>query len=71
METLREKAVITADLYQTERIRKDPTDNKFLACGLESKADYVVSGDKHLREIKHFHAIKIIDVKAFVERVRK
>lgn len=71
METLREKAFITSDLYQTERIRKDPTDNKFLACGLETGADYVVSGDKHLREIKHFHGIKIIDVKTFVEKVRK
>jgi predicted nucleic acid-binding protein len=58
-------------VYQTSRITKDPTDNKFLACALESKADYLISGDKHLREIKHFHGVKIIDVKAFVERVRK
>jgi putative PIN family toxin of toxin-antitoxin system len=71
IDTIREKAVITADLYRTDRITKDPTDNKFLACALESKADYVVSGDKHLREIKHFHGVKIIDVKAFVERVTK
>jgi putative PIN family toxin of toxin-antitoxin system len=71
IDTIREKAVITADLYRTDRITKDPTDNKFLACALESKADYVVSGDKHLREIKHFHGVKIIDVKTFVERVRK
>jgi predicted nucleic acid-binding protein len=42
-----------------------------LACALESKADYVVSGDKHLRQIKHFHSVRIIDVKTFVERVRK
>ena len=71
IETFREKAIITPDLYQTDRITKDPTDNKFLACALEAKADYVVSGDKHLREIKHFHGVKIIDVKGFVERVRK
>ncbi len=71
LDTLREKAIITPDLYQTSRITKDPTDNKFLACALEAKADYIVSGDKHLREIKHFHGVRIIDVKAFVERVRK
>lgn len=65
------KAIITKDLYSTDRITDDPSDNKFLACALEAKADYVVSGDNHLREIKHFHGIKIIDVKAFVERVRK
>mgnify|MGYP001612456140 FL=1 len=71
IETLREKSIITPNLYQTDRIRKDPTDNKFLACAFEVKADYIVSGDKHLRNLKHFHGIKIIDVKAFVERVRK
>jgi putative PIN family toxin of toxin-antitoxin system len=65
------KAIITKDLYSTDRIADDPSDNIFLACALESNADYVVSGDKHLREVKHFHGVKIIDVKTFVERVRK
>lgn len=65
------KAVITKDLYSIDRITKDPSDNMFLACALEVKANYIVSGDKHLREIKHFHGVKIIDVKAFVESVRK
>jgi predicted nucleic acid-binding protein len=49
----------------------DPTDDMFLACAMEAKADYIVSRDPHLRNLKHFHGIKIIDVKAFVERVRK
>lgn len=65
------KAIITKDLYSIDRITDDPSDNIFLACALESKADYVVSGDKHLREIKHFHGIRIIDVRAFVEKVKK
>lgn len=65
------KAIITKDLYSTDRITDDPSDNIFLACALESKADYVVSGDKHLRNLKHFHGVKIVDVKAFVERVGK
>ena len=43
----------------------------FLACALEAKADYIVSGDKHLREIKHFHGVRIVDVKTFVEKVKK
>ena len=37
---IREKAiVVTADLYQTDKIKTDPTDNKFLACALEVKTD--------------------------------
>lgn len=67
---IREKAtVVTADLYQTDKIKKDPTSNKFLACALEVKADYIVSGDNHLLELKYFHGIQIVDAKAFVEKV--
>ncbi len=67
---IREKAfVVTADLYQTDKIKTDPTDNKFLACALEVKADYIVSGDNHLLELNHFHGIQIVDAKAFVEKV--
>ena len=67
---IREKAiVVTADLYQTDKIKTDPTDNKFLACALEVKADYIVSGDNHLLELKHFHGIQIVDAKTFIEKV--
>ena len=67
---IREKAfVVTADLYQTDKIKTDPSDNKFLACALEVKADYIVSGDNHLLELKHFHSIQIVDAKTFIKKV--
>lgn len=64
------KAIIAKDIYKTDRITDDPTDNKFLACALEKNADYIVSRDPHLRNIKHFHGIQIIDVKTFIEKVK-
>lgn len=68
---IREKAlVITQDRYKTDRIKKDPTDNKFLACALEADADFIVSGDNHLLELKHFHNIQIVDAKIFVNKVK-
>jgi predicted nucleic acid-binding protein len=42
-----------------------------MACAREAKADYIVYRDPHLRNLKHFQVVKIIDLKAFVERVRK
>ncbi|HWR58350.1 MAG TPA: putative toxin-antitoxin system toxin component, PIN family [Thermodesulfovibrionales bacterium] len=66
-----EKALITRGRYKLDKIKVDPTDDMFLACAMEAKADYIVSRDPHLRNLKHFHGVKIIDVKAFVERVRK
>ena len=72
IELIREKAfVVTKDLYETDRIKSDLTDNKFLACALEAKADYIVSGDNHLLELKHFHTIQIVNAGIFVKAIRK
>ena len=46
-------------------IKDDPTDNKYLACALEGQADYIVSGDRHLLNVKIFNDIKIVNAKAF------
>jgi len=63
------KAHITSDRYKTDRITDDPTDNKFLACALEGKADYVISRDPHLRNLKHFHGIQIVDATMFLGQI--
>ena len=64
------KAIIAKDLYKTDRITADQTDNKFLACALEKKADYIVSRDPHLRNLKHYHGIQIVDAATFIEKVK-
>jgi uncharacterized protein len=65
------KAILTQDLYSTDRLTIDPTDNKFLAAALEGHADYIVSRDPHLLNLKHFHAIQIVEPPAFVSAVRQ
>jgi uncharacterized protein len=64
------KAIISKDIYHTDKIVDDPTDNKFLACALEKKADYIISRDPHLRNLKHFHGIQIVDATTFIEKVK-
>ena len=32
-----------------------------LACALAAKADWIVSGDRHLLNLKHYHGMRIID----------
>ena len=63
------KAIVARDDFQTDRIVDDPTDNKFLACALEIKADYIVSGDNHLLSIKHFHGVQIVDAASFIKKI--
>jgi hypothetical protein len=40
-----------------------------LACTLDKKADDIVSRDPHLRNLKHYHGIQIIDATPFVAKV--
>ena len=46
-----------------EVIRADPDDDVVLASALEGKADYIVTGDKHLLLLREYHKTKIITVK--------
>lgn len=41
-------------------IKEDPADNKFIACAIALKAEYIVSGNAHLRKLKNIENIKII-----------
>jgi len=41
-------------------IKNDPKDNKFIACAIALKADYIVSGDSHLARAKKVGNIKIL-----------
>ncbi|MEE8167666.1 MAG: putative toxin-antitoxin system toxin component, PIN family [Candidatus Hydrothermarchaeales archaeon] len=43
-----------------EVIKEDPDDNKFLDCAVAGKADYIVSGDRHLLKLKEHKGIKIV-----------
>lgn len=50
-------------------VREDPTDDKFLSVAASAKADFVVSGDKHLLRIGEFRDIRIISTSHFFIRV--
>ena len=65
-----EHSVITRGTYSIDGITEDPKDDMFIACALEEKADYIVSGDPHLRNLKHFQGIQIIDVRTFIEKIK-
>ena len=41
-------------------IPDDSDDNHILACALEGKADFIVSGDKHLLRLKEYEGIVIV-----------
>jgi putative PIN family toxin of toxin-antitoxin system len=59
-------AYLLEDLYEVQRSR-DPDDNILLACALEGKAAYVVSGDSDLLEIKYYHGTQIVSPRQLLD----
>ena len=45
----------------------DPADDAVLACAIEGKAEFIVSGDSHLLNLKEYQGIKIVAAKQFLE----
>jgi len=58
--TLSFNALVVKPSFKLDIIKEDPADNKFLECALMVKAEYIVSGDKHLLKLKMYENIKII-----------
>lgn len=48
-------------------IPADPSDEAILACGVDGRADLIVSGDRHLLDLGEFWGIPVVPVQAFVE----
>ena len=46
---------------------RDKTDNKYIECGIAGNADYIISGDIHLLEIKKYKEIEIVTAKEYLE----
>ncbi|HTR37475.1 MAG TPA: putative toxin-antitoxin system toxin component, PIN family [Bryobacteraceae bacterium] len=45
----------------------DPDDNRVLECALETKADVIVTGDRHLLQLHPYRGISILAPKRFLE----
>jgi hypothetical protein len=56
-------------LKKIDKICRDPKDDFLLALSKESKANYLITGDKDLLDIKVYGRTKIVTVKQFKERV--
>lgn len=62
---LYEGSKLIQGLYIVEGIVSNADDDKFLACALEGKAEYIISSDEHLLSLKYFHGIQIVNATNF------
>ncbi len=64
-------ASVVVPRRQVNIIREDPSDNMFLECACESKADFIVTGDSHLLKLRRFGNTKIVTPTKFLSCYRK
>jgi putative PIN family toxin of toxin-antitoxin system len=68
LEALASQSVIVPGTMTVTACR-DPDDDKFLAAGLEGKAEYVVTGDKDLLALKAYRGLRIVTPATFLRIV--
>jgi len=54
----------------TVKASRDPEDDKFLAAALEAQADYIVTGDKDLLDLKAYKNVRIATPARFLRGLR-
>lgn len=59
--------IMTPGEIELKVIDEDPTDNKFIAAAIEGEAEYVISGDEHLRKLGEFKGVKILSPGEFIK----
>jgi len=54
-----------------QEIKVDEADNYILECAVEAHADYIVSGDSHLLELKKCRSIQVVSPQQFLALHKK
>lgn len=50
---------------------RDKDDDKFINCAISGKAEFIISGDKDLTDLKEVNGVKIIKPKQFYDMIMK
>jgi putative PIN family toxin of toxin-antitoxin system len=70
---LRSIIVISELVFPSEEIdeiKSDPADNRILECAASGKADYIVSGDRHLLGLGKYRKIEILNAREMLKILR-
>ena len=61
-------SIFTTSTPKLDIVKDDPDDNKFIECAVALDCNIIISGDKHLLNIKKYFDIEIFSPRAFVEK---
>jgi putative PIN family toxin of toxin-antitoxin system len=58
--------IFSATTPSLKIIEQDPDDNMFIECAVALGCSHIISGDKHLQQVKNYIRIKIVNPKEFI-----
>lgn len=62
--------IVVDPRHKIRKITADPEDNMVLECAIEGDVDYIVSGDKHLLDLKTYKRVKILSPASFFDSLQ-
>lgn len=69
VQLLRTVAILTPGTLSLPPLAVDPDDTKYLVCAVEGHADFIVSGDHHLTDLKPYRGIRIVAPADFIQMI--
>jgi len=66
LQLIGDQAIVVNPTKTVNVIEKDPTDDRYIECAMESQASFIVTGDKHLLELKEYQGIVILPPAGFL-----
>ncbi|CCO08448.1 putative toxin-antitoxin system toxin component, PIN family [Desulforamulus hydrothermalis] len=60
-------SIIVNPSQSINAVADDPDDNKIIECAVEGKAEYIISGDKHLLSLGEYKNVKILRASEFLQ----
>lgn len=64
-------SLYTARTPRLSIVKKDPADDRFLECAVALEARFIISGDKHLLELKSYMETPILSPKNFLDAFKE
>ena len=70
IEKLQRESTNARGILDLRVVQRDPTDDKYIIAVVEAGADYIVSRDLHLLDLKEYEEIQILSPEAFLRILR-
>jgi len=63
------KKISISQQHRVKGICRDPKDDMYLECALAAAADYIITGDSDLLDLKEYGGVKIVNARSYLDIV--